>query len=152
MTTNLAYRMASAEGASGFGLLIALYDTLAGDLRGAADAQRSRDLERRSRQLAHALAVIGVLENWIDPASGELAQKLILLYGNMRRKIMEAQALESAEMLDEQMNTALSIREIWQKLDAQPSSSGPEVIPPVQDRSYITAFAQTESRQLSWSA
>jgi len=34
--TDMAYRKSAVEGATGFGLLIALYDTLAGDLRRAA--------------------------------------------------------------------------------------------------------------------
>jgi flagellar protein FliS len=151
--TNLAYRMASAEGASGLGLLVALCDTLAGDLRRAAEAQRNQNLEQRSRELTHALAVMGILENWIDPQSGELAQKLMSLYGAMRRNIMQAQALQSAEMLEEQMKTALSMREVWQKLDQEPASSGPEVLPPMQEHSYAGAcFAHAERPQLSWSA
>jgi hypothetical protein len=45
--TDVTYRKTAAEGASGFGLLIALYDTLAGDLRRAAEAERSNDIEQR---------------------------------------------------------------------------------------------------------
>ena len=46
--TDLAYRKTAVEGASGFGLLIALYDTLASDLRRAARSragQRHREAE-----------------------------------------------------------------------------------------------------------
>jgi flagellin-specific chaperone FliS len=43
--TEMAYRKTAVGGASGFGLLIALYDTLAGDLRRAADAERANDIE-----------------------------------------------------------------------------------------------------------
>jgi hypothetical protein len=43
--TDLAYRKTAVEGASGMGLLIALYDTLAGDLRRAAAAQRAMTLK-----------------------------------------------------------------------------------------------------------
>ena len=35
--TEMAYRKTAIGGASGFGLLVALYDTLAGDLRRAAN-------------------------------------------------------------------------------------------------------------------
>ena len=51
--TDLAYRRTAAEAASGLGLLIALFDTLAGDLRRAAEAQRANDIERRSREARH---------------------------------------------------------------------------------------------------
>ena len=53
--TDLAYRKTAVEGASGFGLLIALYDTLAGNLRRAAAAQRRNDLEDRCHEVKHAL-------------------------------------------------------------------------------------------------
>ena len=49
--TEMAYRKTAIGGASGFGLLIALYDTLAGDLRRAAEAERSSNLESRTREV-----------------------------------------------------------------------------------------------------
>ena len=77
----------------GCGLLIALYDTLVGNLRRAAEAQRSNDIEKRCQEINHALLVIGYLEDWIDRESeGELAQKLVAFYATMRKKLIEAQA------------------------------------------------------------
>jgi flagellar protein FliS len=103
--TELAYRKTAVEGASGFGLLIALYDTLAGDLRRAADAQRKDDIDRRCKEINHALLVIAYLDDWIDrEGGGELAQKLIVFYTTMRKRLIEAQAKQSPEMLEEQMN------------------------------------------------
>ncbi len=66
--TELSYRKTATEGASGFGLLIGLFDTLAGNLRRAAEAQRANDMEKRCGEANHALLVIGHLENWIDLA------------------------------------------------------------------------------------
>jgi flagellar biosynthetic protein FliS len=149
---NLAYRKTAAQGASGFGLLIALYDTLAGDLQRAAAAQRKRDIEERTQELKHALLVIGALENWIDAESGELAQQLIAFYSRLRRVILDAQVKQSAEMLDKQMAETLRIREIWQRLDLRSSSSGPEILPPERSERYGAAFMQMEQSQLSWSA
>ena len=48
--TDLAYRRTAAEAASGLGLLISLFDTLAGNLRRAGKAQREDDIERRCRE------------------------------------------------------------------------------------------------------
>jgi flagellar biosynthetic protein FliS len=150
---DLAYRKSAAQGASGFGLLIALYDTLAGDLRRAAAAQRSGNIEDRTNELKHALVVVGCLENWIDADSGELAKKLIAFYSRLRRKIIEAQARQSAAMLEQQMASVLSMREIWQKLDLKVEDGGPEILPPARTPSYGGfAVAQMERRQLSWSA
>jgi flagellar biosynthetic protein FliS len=151
--TNLAYRKTAAEGTTGFGLLIALYDTLAGDLRRAAAAQRKGNLEERTQELKHALLVVGVLENWINAESGELAQQLIAFYSKMRRIILDAQVKQSAEMLEKQMVETLRIREVWQRLDVRSATSGPEILPPERTERYSTAaFMQMEQSQLSWSA
>jgi flagellar protein FliS len=152
--TDIAYRKTAVEGASGFGLLIALFDTLAGDLRRAAAAQRAKNIEERTRQLNHALQVVGFLENWVDAESGELAKKMIIFYTRMRAKILEAQTKQSAEILEEQMNSTISIREVWQRLDLHAMATGPEILPPAPAPSYGTYIPpQMEARrQMSWSA
>ena len=146
------YRKSAAQGASGFSLLIALYDTMAGDLRRAAAAQRTANIEARTRELKHALVVVGCLENWIDAESGELAKKLVAFYSGLRRKILAAQATQSAEMMEEQMASVLSMREIWQKLDLKIEDRGPEILPPARMPGYGGVAVQIEQRQLSWSA
>src|SRR5579863_3132875 len=149
--TDLAYRKTAVEGASGFGQLIALYDTLAGDLRRAAAAQRAGDLECRAKELKHALVVVGFLENWVEPESGDLARMLVAFYENLRRRVIEAQARQSAEILEELMAKALQIREIWQKLDLRGMAFGPEILPPAPAPRYGGFQAtQLEHRQLSW--
>ena len=164
--TDIAYRQTAVEGASGFGLLIALYDTLVGNLRRAAAAQRSGNIEARTGELKHALVIVGFLENWIDPQSGDLAVQLKNFYQRTRNQIIEAQARQSAAMLEEQMNEALKIREIWQQLDGRigaPGSisgsvsaaamSGPEILPPARPAHYGSMPPpQMEQAQLSWSA
>src|SRR5271165_3608575 len=121
--TELAYRKTALGGASGFGLLIGLYDTLAGDLRRAADAERNNDIEKRCREVNHALLVIGHLEDWLAQGSGgELAQRLSAFYAGLRRKMIEAQAKRSAEMLEQQMAEVLEIRSIWLGLELRGSS------------------------------
>jgi flagellar biosynthetic protein FliS len=150
---DLAYRKSAAQGASGLGLLIALYDTLAGDLRRAAAAQRSGNIEARTNELKHAIVVIGCLENWIDPESGLLAKKLIAFYSDLRRRMLDAQARKSAQALEELMASVLGMREIWQKMDLRGEDRGPEILPPAPMRSYGGfAAAQMEGRQFSWSA
>jgi len=151
--TELTYRKTAVQGASGLSLLIALYDTLAGDLRRGAEAQRKGDLEQRTQELKHALVVLGVLENWIDPCSGELAQKLVAFYSRMRQRIVEAQAKQSVEMMEEQMLETIRIREVWQRLDLRSDGVGPEILPPERNQRYsIPALLQVEQPHLSWSA
>lgn len=133
---DITYRNTAVGGASGLSLLIALYDTLIGDLRRAAEAQRAGQLDKRSTELKHALAVTGYLENWIDPSSGELAQQLATYYSGLRRVIMLAQVRQSAEMLEEQMQRALQIRQTWHDLNARSTSQDPEILPPAPAPSY----------------
>jgi flagellar secretion chaperone FliS len=121
--TEMAYRKTALGGASGFGLLVALYDTLAGDLRRAAEAERRNDIGTRCQQANHALTVIAYLEDWIDRGpGGELAQQLKAFYGSLRRKMIEAQVKRSPEMLEEQMVEVLELRAIWQAME-QPGAS-----------------------------
>jgi len=151
--TEFAYRRTAVEGASGFGLLIALYDTLVGNLRRAANAERKNDLKTRCQELNHALLVIGYLEDWIDRENGgELARKLVAFYSNLRAKLIEAQAIRSAEILEQEMTVILSIRGTWQDLELR-ASSALEAPPLSQAQSYPgIPPAQTERSVSSWSA
>jgi flagellar protein FliS len=134
--TEMAYRKTAVEGASGFGLLIALYDTVAGDLRRAAQAQRSNDIQKRCHEINHALLVIGYLEDWIDrEGGGELAQKLVAFYSNLRSGLIEAQTKKSAEMLERQMDIILDIRGTWQELELRAADALDEP-PPLGPQSY----------------
>ena len=134
--TEMAYRKTAIGGASGFGLLIALYDTLAGDLRRAAEAERSNNLGSRAREANHALLVVGYLEDWVNRGSGgELADYLTKFYRSLRRKMIQAQVKRSPEILEEQMAEVLKIREVWQQFELRGSS----------DTSKAPAWSQTPS-------
>jgi flagellar protein FliS len=152
-STELAYRKTAVEGASGFGLLIALYDTLAGDLLRAADAERRNDLEKRCHEINHATLVIGYLEDWVERSGGgELAQQLAAFYSSLRRKMIEAQVARSAELLEEQVALVLKIRETWSAMERQESlpmdvPRGPQV--PVYPGAERAVY---EGNACSWSA
>jgi flagellar secretion chaperone FliS len=151
----LAYRKTVTAGTSGLGLLIALYDTLAGDLRRAAEAERSNDIEKRCREVNHALRVIGFLEDQVRRGSGgELADQLTWIYRSLRRKLVEAQAKRSAELIERQMAKVLEIRAQWQSIEFSCEPSGPEeILPPVKTQTYpVPVAAPMQQRQLSWSA
>ncbi len=88
--TELSYRKTAIEGASPIGLMIALFDTLAGDLRRAASALRENDIETRCKELNHAALVLAQLESWLDLKSGgEAAQNLSRFYAYLRTKMIE---------------------------------------------------------------
>lgn len=131
--SEFAYRkVAAASSASGIGSLIALYDTLAGNLRRAADAERNNDLGQRANELNHALMVIAFLEDQIDRGpGGELAEQLTALYRGMRRRVVLAQAKRSPEMLENEMAEVLKIRETWQQIEmrGEPAPQVPDWVP-----------------------
>ncbi len=121
--TELSYRKSAIEGASSIGLIIALFDTLAGDLRRAAAAIRKNDIEQRCKELDHASLVVGQLESWVDlEKGGDSAQTLGQFYGHLRSQMMEASVSQSAAVLDAQIEMILHVRSAWQKLDNAPQA------------------------------
>ena len=119
--TGLSYRKSAIEGASSIGLIIVLFDSLAGNLRWAAAAIRKDDIEKRCRELNHAALVLGQLESWIDMSQGgESAQMLARFYAYLRAKMMEAAVSKSASLLETQIDMILHVRSAWQKLDIGP--------------------------------
>jgi flagellar secretion chaperone FliS len=151
------YRKAAATASvSGIGLLIALYDTLAGDIRRAAEAERVNDIERRVREVNHALLVVGHLEDCMNRGEpGTLTDQLREFYSSLRRKLVEAQVKRSALMLDEQMGRVLEVRATWQSVALRQAaqSAGPEILPPSGQSMFPGMSAvQADSRHLSWSA
>jgi flagellar protein FliS len=119
MTTELSYRKSAIEGASTIGLMIALFDTLAGDLRRAVAAIHNNDIETRCKELNHAVLVLGQLESWIDLTNGgESAQTLSRFYAYLRSRMMEASINKSANILETQIDMILHVRSAWQQLDA----------------------------------
>ena len=118
MTTELSYRKSAIEGASSIGLMIALFDTVAGDLRRAAASLRKNDIESRTRELNHAALVISQLESWLDLENGgESALTLSRFYAYLRAKMMEAAGTKSATLLETQIEMILHVRSAWQQLD-----------------------------------
>jgi len=121
MTTELSYRRAAIGGASTIGLIIVLFDTLAGDLRRAASALRNDDIATRCKELNHAALVLGQLESWVDlKDGGESAQTLSRFYTYLRSKMMEAAGSKSAKVLETQIEMILHVRTAWQQLDGLP--------------------------------
>jgi flagellar secretion chaperone FliS len=118
----LSYRKSAVEGASPIGLVIALYDTLSGNLRRAATAILDNNIEKRCAELNHATLVLGQLEDWIDKVNGgDLAQNLSQFYAHLRAKLFEASIKKSAPILETQIGLILQIRGAWQQRDMRSS-------------------------------
>ncbi len=121
MTNSMAsldYRRALTQHASVVGLVIALHDTLAGDLRRAADAMKRNDIETRCEQLIHGFQVLTQLESMLDmenggPAAGSIKR----FYKHLRNQMLTAQFKLSPEILEQQIRIILDVRQTWQMVD-----------------------------------
>jgi len=121
------YREAAAQGQSPVRLVVLLYEQIVTDLRAARAAFAAGDIERRTTEITHALRVLGQLQASLDmDRGGDVAQALDRFYVIVRGRILEAQVRASAQILDEQMQLLLSLREAWVEVE---KSSAPAVSP-----------------------
>lgn len=125
----LAYRRAATQQASVVGLVIALYDTLAGDLQRAAAAMGRNDIEERTRQLKHGLSVLTQLDSLIDMEhGGQTAIHLRRFYSFLRDEMLRAQFEQDSSVLENASTLLLGVRGAWQEVDlratAQTQASG----------------------------
>jgi flagellar protein FliS len=120
-TATLEYRRAATQQASVVGLVIALHDTLVGDLRRAAEAIERGDIATRCEQLIHGFKVLQQLEAMLDMNNGgEAAINIRRFYTHVRGQMLAAQFKLSPEILREQVRIVLEIRQAWQQVDSSP--------------------------------
>src|SRR5437763_9876723 len=110
MNPALSYREAAVTGASPRRLVILLYEQAVEDLRRAMAAQNEGDIEGRTREINHALQVIGHLQATLDrEQGGKVAEILERFYDMLRSGLMEAQRKQSAGLLERQINHLLRV-------------------------------------------
>ena len=113
-----SYRQSAIAGATPIGLVIALYDKLAVDLRLAVEAMNNNDIESRCTALNHATLVLGQLQDWVNLESGDpLARSLADFYQIIRARMLEASLKKSTELLEAQIELVLQVRSAWQQRD-----------------------------------
>jgi len=132
-----AYRQGLAGTESPVQLVVLLYEQAAKDIREALKALRAGDIERRTFEIDHALLVVGQLHATLDmERGGEVAKNLARFYTLVRSRLLQAQIQSSAEILEEQINLLLSLREAWQEVERRsrevplPPAANARVTPP----------------------
>lgn len=114
MNPGLSYRESAVTGASPLHLVILLYEQAMEDLRRAIEALRHRDVEERTRQINHALSVIGHLQATLDKEQGgKVAENLALFYEQVRRGLVEAQCRQSESLLEGQISHLMKVYGAW---------------------------------------
>ena len=123
----LAYRRAATQQASVVGLVIALSDTLAGDLQRSITAMKQRDIEARSRHLKHGFAVLTQLDSLIDTErGGNTAIHLRRFYNHLREEMLRAQFVQNYALLERACGLLLEVRGAWQEVDTRGALLTPE--------------------------
>src|SRR5436305_8010186 len=115
MDASTAYIRASGQGATPLRMVVLLYDQLVKDLRRAA--AKVHDVEARTRELDHALKVLGQLQGTLDLTQGEVAANLDRFYSILRANLLQLQLTKSAALLSEQISHLLPLREAWAEVE-----------------------------------
>lgn len=135
---SLEYRRAATQQASVVGLVIALHDTLVGDIRRAAQAMDKNDIQGRCNQLIHGFKVLQQLESMLDMENGgETALKIKRFYVHVRGQLLLAQFKLSSAILHKQIEIVLEVREAWQQLDSA-ATEGRNVAAPAYGEGHVT--------------
>jgi flagellar protein FliS len=133
MNAGSSYREATIRGASPVRLVLCLYEQAIEDLRRAVVAQEKGDIEARTREINHAVIVIGQLQRSLNmEQGGEVARNLARFYGTVRAGLTEAHARQSAPLLEEQISQLVMIHGAW--LEVERATSVSAAAPPPADR------------------
>jgi flagellar secretion chaperone FliS len=124
MDARSSYREAATRGAKPLQLVILLYEQSIEDLRRALAALHKGDIETRTRQINHALVVIGHLQGSLDMEQGaQVARNLDLFYQVTRDALVNAHKKQSATILQEQIAHLMLLREAWIEVERATSPS-----------------------------
>jgi flagellin-specific chaperone FliS len=84
------------------------------------------DVELRTKEINHALLVIGHLQGTLDRESGAgVSRNLDRFYCSVRSRLTEAHMRISKEILYEQISNFLSMREAWIEVDRTTQAGTP---------------------------
>jgi flagellar protein FliS len=138
MDARSSYREADVRGASPVRLVVLLYEQMILDLTRAVQAMERHDIESRTREINHAITVIGFLQGTLNiEQGGQVAANLLRFYHTLRTALMEAQARASKQVLADQIACLLDVREAWleiEKIEVEKSAANS----PQQSRTSIT--------------
>ncbi len=114
MNPGLSYREAAVRGASPMRLVILLYEQAIADVRRALAALARGDVETRTREINHALLVIGHLQATLDrDQGGSVAKNLDRFYNQLREGLTRVQCTQSGAELEQQIAQLMLVHEAW---------------------------------------
>jgi len=126
LDTAFAYQQSTASAASSVGQVVALYDRILRDLRGAIAAIGAGQIENRVNSLSHALTIIGELQGVLDfERGGEAAHNLDSFYTITRAMVTEAGVTSSLDLLQELVSMFARLRAAWAHVERTVAPSEP---------------------------
>lgn len=153
----LAYRQATARGATAVGCVVALFDTILRDYNRALSAIDAGDVQTRVFELNHALTTIGELQGVLDfERGGEAARRFERFYNVTRGLIMNANVRGSRESILELIELYKPIRQAWHHVDQNSPSEEILDAAPASSRAETPAAAPQDNNSSAlrgnWSA
>jgi flagellar protein FliS len=116
--TAFAYQQSTAFAASSVGQVVALYDRILRDFRGAIAAIVAGEIQERVNSLNHAQTIIGELQGVLDfERGGEAARNLNSFYTVTRGMVIEAGVKCSVDMLQELVSMFARLRAAWAQVE-----------------------------------
>lgn len=150
MDARSSYREAFAQGARPLQLVILLYEQSIQDLHRALAALQRGDIETRTRQINHALVVIGHLQGSLDMEQGaQVARNLQRFYQLLRDSLVEAQTKQSVTILQEQISHLLLLRDAW--IEVERTTNSPMTVPVVSGQATSRMLEEPQA-PTDWSA
>lgn len=150
--SDVAYRTASASGATHIGLLLLVYDALASDFQKASGAVSRGDIAARCLYSNHALLLLGHLEEWCVLLNDEsLATSLKSFYGHLRVNLLQYQTKGTPQDFSGLAIVVAETRAVW-RLKEQQSAGKANLLSEVKDSMSGTSCDDDEVGCSSWSA
>lgn len=119
-------------------LVILLYEQAIEDLRRALAAHARSDIEGRTRELNHALLVVGHLQATLDHnQGGKVTENLVRFYDQLRSKLVEAQCQQSATGIEQQISHLVQVRDAWCTVERDLAPAPIEPIIPAQSEGRV---------------
>jgi len=127
MNANISYREAAAQGASPVRLVICLYEQAIEDLHRALVALHHKDIGERTRSVNHAITVIGYLQSTLNMEhGGAVAKNLEHFYNVIRARLIDAQCMQSAAIVEQQISLLMQVHEAWLEVERASSAASAE--------------------------
>lgn len=126
-----AYRQSRVLSSTPVDLVVMLYERLLADLRGAANAVRSGDIEAKAERVQRANDVLFELLTTLDrDRGGEVAERLAALYGYMITRVGESSRKMDAAGFDEVAGHVEPLLAAWSAIAREPDVSTASAPPP----------------------